>query len=427
MHFFLAAMGSAGDVFPFIAVGRELRRRGHAVDVQASPWFATRIEGAGLGFVAAGNPGDYERLVDRPELWDPRRGFELLIETLLAGLPAVREQALERLTPATVLVGSTLAWHLRLLQETHGNLGATLHLSPTCIVSGDAPAALPLVGDLAWLPAALRRALQRAAERFLLDPAIRRGLDPVRAELHLAPVDRVMSRWIHSPDLVVAAWPDWFAPAQADWPARSSTTGFPMWHRDAPEDPDPALERFLQAGPKPVGITPGSAMAHAGDFFAHAVGACTALGQRALLVTPYHDQLPTGLAPERFHWVAAAPFERLVPRLAALVHHGGIGTSAQAFAAGVPQLVGPFAHDQFDNAARVERLGAGRCVVPGSRPGRWAAALAALVDARGSVQRRCCELAERIAAAPNAAEQIADRLETLGAGVATRSDAARRP
>jgi rhamnosyltransferase subunit B len=43
----------------------------------------------------------------------------------------------------------------------------------------------------------------------------------------------------------------------------------------------------------------------------------------------------------------------------ALVHHGGIGTASQAFAAGIPQLITPFAHDQFDNAARIERLGCG--------------------------------------------------------------------
>ena len=52
-----------------------------------------------------------------------------------------------------------------------------------------------------------------------------------------------------------------------------------------------------------------------------------------------------------------APFSKLFPRAAIVVHHGGIGTTAQSLAAGVPQLVTPFAHDQFDNAARVVRLG----------------------------------------------------------------------
>ncbi len=58
------------------------------------------------------------------------------------------------------------------------------------------------------------------------------------------------------------------------------------------------------------------------------------------------------------------PFSKVLPRAAALVHHGGIGTTAQALAAGVPQLVVPFAHDQPDNAARVRRLGVGDFLLP---------------------------------------------------------------
>ncbi len=53
-----------------------------------------------------------------------------------------------------------------------------------------------------------------------------------------------------------------------------------------------------------------------------------------------------------------------MPHAAALVHHGGIGTTAQGLAAGLPQLVSPLAHDQFDNAARLQRLGVGRTLLP---------------------------------------------------------------
>jgi UDP:flavonoid glycosyltransferase YjiC (YdhE family) len=66
--------------------------------------------------------------------------------------------------------------------------------------------------------------------------------------------------------------------------------------------------------------------------------------------------------PKTVRHFSYAPFSKILPRAAALVHHGGIGTSAQAMAAGCRQLITPFAHDQFDNAHRLCRLGVGRSI-----------------------------------------------------------------
>lgn len=428
MHFLMSALGSAGDVHPFIAVGQALRGRGHAVELLASPWFRERIEAAGLGFLPLGDVDDYERIVRLPGLWRPTRGFSLLVRELLAGLPAALEAARPRVRPDTVLVGSTLAWHLRLLQEQLGNPGATLHLSPMCIFSGDAPPCLPGFGGLDWLPPTAARAVLGVVERLFLEPLVAPGLNRVRARLGLPPVRRVMSGWLHSPDLVIAAWPAWFAPPQPDWPPQGVTTGFPFFsqapalattasdaapgHPGPPVAPDP-LEQFLAAGPPPVGITPGSAMAHGRDFFAKAVAACQALGLRAVLVTPYADQLPNPLPPDCLH-LPYVPFERLVPRLAALVHHGGIGTCAQALAAGVPQLVCAFAHDQFDNAHRLQRLGVGLRVGRHAWTGRWTEALAVAVGS-AEVAERCARAAVAMRDARDAADDIAQQLEALGA------------
>ena len=110
-------------------------------------------------------------------------------------------------------------------------------------------------------------------------------------------------------------------------------------------------------------MTPGSAMRHAQEFFAESVAACQRLGRRGLLLTRFAEQVPTDL-PETIRHLEYVPFSRVLPRAAALVHHGGIGTTAQALAAGIPQLVMPLAHDQPDNAARLERLGVGRTIAP---------------------------------------------------------------
>ena len=108
----------------------------------------------------------------------------------------------------------------------------------------------------------------------------------------------------------------------------------------------------------PIAFTFGSAMMHAQSQFAASAEACRLMGRRGILLTRHRDQLPAHL-PEDVRHFDYAPFSELLPQCAALVHHGGIGTTSQALAAGVPQLIAPLAHDQHDNAARVRKLGVG--------------------------------------------------------------------
>jgi UDP:flavonoid glycosyltransferase YjiC (YdhE family) len=116
--------------------------------------------------------------------------------------------------------------------------------------------------------------------------------------------------------------------------------------------------------------------------------------------------------PPSIQVAAHLPFDALLPQVAVLVHHGGIGTTAAALAAGIPQLVIPFAFDQFDNAARVARLGVGRAC-PTLDAAAWTAALRTLLapdDARRDALRRYRTL---LAEAPDASVQIAEHLEHL--------------
>jgi UDP:flavonoid glycosyltransferase YjiC (YdhE family) len=134
--------------------------------------------------------------------------------------------------------------------------------------------------------------------------------------------------------------------------------GFPLWDESAVREPSAELAHFLDAGEPPVVFTAGSAMAQGEKFFRVSAEVCRAAGWRGLLLTQFPEQLPQPLPAgvRHFHYV---PFSAVLPRAAAFVHHGGIGTTAQALAAGVPQLVTPLAHDQPDNAMRVKRLGVG--------------------------------------------------------------------
>jgi len=115
---------------------------------------------------------------------------------------------------------------------------------------------------------------------------------------------------------------------------------------------------FCEEGSPPIAFTLGTGMTHAADFFRTAVAACDALGARGLLLTKYPHVIPTRLPPRVRH-CTFAPFRQLLPLCGAVVHHGGVGTTAAALEAGCPQLILPLAWDQPDNAARVAALGAG--------------------------------------------------------------------
>lgn len=412
MHFLISCVGSAGDVHPFIAIGQALARRGHEVELVTSPHFAARIEAAGLRCTPVGTEADFEQVVHHPDLWNPRTCFPVLWQAISQRMLEAHRLLIARAQPGrTVLVGSTLAMPVRLAQETHGLPTAMVHLSPVCMWSATAPAVIPGLGDLSGWPQVLVRLIQTAVERGFIDRVVAPGFDSIRRDLGLPPVRRLLSHWIHSPQCVVCAWPDWFSPKQPDWPAQAVTTGFPRWSGTAKQSLDPGLVDFLNAGPAPIGYTPGSAMAQGRDFFARALAASATLKQRALLITPYADQLPNPLPPHA-HVVSYAPFDALLPRLAALVHHGGIGTTAQALAAGLPQAVQPYAHDQFDNAARLVRRGVALRLTTRSSARQWTDTLARLQNDE-AIAAACRRDAALLGSDGDAAERIADVIERL--------------
>ena len=160
------------------------------------------------------------------------------------------------------------------------------------------------------------------------------------------------------------------------------TTGFPFYDQDGEAGLSPELAHFLDAGPPPIVFTLGSsAVMDAGRFYEHSAVAAKLLGRRAILLVGKDPRnRPTSL-PDGVVAFDYAPFSELFPRAAAVVHQGGVGTTAQAMRSGRPMLVMPYAHDQPDNAERLVRLGIARTV---SRdrytPARAAAELRHLIE-----------------------------------------------
>jgi rhamnosyltransferase subunit B len=404
MKVILIPVGSSGDVHPFVALGLALRERGHRVTVITSAYFERLIRQTGLDFVGLGTVEHFESVLLHPDGWHPRRGFEVVFRWgVLPWLRPIYDLVAERYVPGeTVVAASPLALGARLAQEKLGVPMVSVQLQPAILRSGYQAAVLPGLALPDWLPAPLKRLAYWLGDRLVLDPVVAPATNAVRAELGLPPVRRLLDQWWHSPERMIGLYPPWFAPPQPDWPPQLRLTGFPLFDERGLTEPAADVLDFLDRGP-PLVFTAGSAMRQGHAFFAEAATACRLLGRRGLLVTRYPDQLPASL-PNGVRHCAYIPFSQLLPRSAALVHHGGIGTTAQALAAGIPHLVMPMSHDQPDNAARIVRLGVGRSLPPKRFK---ALAVARLLDEllnSADVAARCREIARKF----DGAEPIAD-------------------
>jgi UDP:flavonoid glycosyltransferase YjiC (YdhE family) len=411
MRFVLTPVGSAGDVHPFVGIGRALKARGHEVIVLSAGPFRAVIQNAGLVFEESVTAEEYDTVSRHPDIWHPRRGLQLVLHSVTSKLRDVYEHLGRLHRPGnTVLVGHSLSFFTRVFEELHRVPAATIHLAPSIFRSDHAqPAYAPGLDGSRW-PRWLKRSLWWSIDRFMLDPNVVRPLNEWRRELGLRPVRRIFRDWIHSPQRVIGLFPDWFGEPQPDWPGALRLTGFPLFDDPGQATLAPSLTRFLEEGPPPILFTPGSANQAAGRFFEAAMDASRRLQRRALLLTRYRDHLPA--LPPTAHHETFVPLAHVLPRCAALVSHGGIGTLAQGLAAGVPQLTMPMGFDQPDNATRLKRLGVGRWVVPSQFDGEHVArALATLFDDARTAES--CARWSRQIQSRNPIEETCDLLEQL--------------
>lgn len=369
---------------PFIALGIALRARGHDATILTNPLFQPLIESQGLGFLAVGSMADVEAAIADPRLWDARKGFEVVARSVI--LPSI--STIYRLIEShaddnTVVAASSISFGARIAQEKLGLPTASIHLQPIVLRSHFEQGIVGNMRISAHQPMWFKKAFFRFVDWAAIDRVLKGPLNEFRATLGLSPVSRVLHRWIHSPQCVIGFFPDWFAPPQPDWPPHTHLVGFPLWDGGGVGGPAPVapeVRAFLDAGTAPIVVTPGSAASTMEQFFSESIAAVSKLGRRAMLVTNFPSQLPRVL-PSGIQAFGYLPFSEVLPRAALVVHHGGIGTSAQAMKAGVPHLIVPSAHDQFDNGWRIEHLGLGRSM-PRTRyrADRAAAEIRAILD-----------------------------------------------
>jgi UDP:flavonoid glycosyltransferase YjiC (YdhE family) len=362
----ITSFGSLGDIYPYLALARQLTKHGHEAIVATSAYYRPLIEKEGVAFCPVRPDVDPEDRGLIRRVMEPRHGPEILIrECLLPHLQDSYADLTAAAHGADLLVTHPIAFAGPLIAARDQIPWVSTVLAPMSFFS---VYDLPVLPSMPWLAPLYRR--RPGVSRVLLRLGkwmTRPWTKPIRqlwAQLGLTPRGDPLYEGQFSPGLTLGLFSRVLADPQPDWPPHTQVTGFVFY--DEPNPVPPEIEQFLDAGPAPLVFTLGSSVVNtAGNFYQESVEAARRLGCRAVLLvgTDPQNRLPEPL-PEGVLAVPYAPHGALFPRARAIVHQGGIGTTAQALRAGRPMLIVPHAFDQPDNAARVAKLGVARTLFP---------------------------------------------------------------
>lgn len=360
-----APFGSLGDLHPYMALAHALQQRGHQPVIATFETYRETLRDAGIEFAAlrpdAETFGSREQVIQR--LFAGRSGVEFLVRDMFMAHIAASYEDLDRVAVGCdLIVTHPIGYAGPLVAQKRGLPWASSVLAPMSLLSCIAP---PIIDGASFLHPV--RALGVTPYRWafaLAKRAVAHWEKPLRAlrdELQLPRAPSAMFEGQYSPQLNLALFSPLLATAQVDWPAHTVMCGFPRYDGKPPTvEAQAALQRFLDAGEAPLVFGLGSsAVLIAGDFWRHAVAAAQALGRRAILLCGV-PPAQLGTLPPTVQAFEYLPYSTVFPHAAAVIHQAGIGTLAQALAAGRPQLIVPVAFDQPDNAQRAEALGVAR-------------------------------------------------------------------
>jgi rhamnosyltransferase subunit B len=368
-----STFGSLGDIHPYLALALEAKARGHSPIIATSAHYGEKIEALGIEFraVAPDLPPETEvaPLIKRVmnERDGPRFLFQELlapsIETQFAELLLASEDADVLITHPAAMAGPLVARHLK-------KKWLSSVLAPISLWSRRDPGVPPtqphldrlrVLGPL-WGEILLQvgRRVTRSWVREVEQLVRKRGLEVAGHPLFEGQFSPLGTLALFSPH---------FCAPQHDWPKNTTATGFCFYdssgHKAAVEPGE--WRAWMESGSPPVVWTLGSSAVHdAGDFYWQGARECLENGRRALLLAGEGarelSQSPGDGWQGEVLALDYAPYSEVFPLASGVVHQGGAGTTAQALRAGVPQIIVPFAHDQSDNGARIQRLGVGTTV-----------------------------------------------------------------
>ncbi|MFN2281734.1 MAG: glycosyltransferase [Anaerolineales bacterium] len=369
MRITINTFGTRGDVQPYLALGIELKNRGHQVKLLTHQIF----EGFAQQYGITVHPLDLDpkQILLQQSLADIGGGnwriTRWLVENFQWVLDDLFRATLDAAREADLIINSGISlagWHVAEKLDLPAIAAYLWPVTPTRELPG--VNAKPLPG---WIPCQgiYNRISTKAFNQFffyLLSPLI----NTCRAEILGLPPLSMGDYWpldnprTHTP--LLYGFSQAVIPKPAEWTGWQQITGYWWLPPAEPYQPPLELESFLAAGPKPISIGFGSMVDHERDTITQMVVEALKLsGQRGVLLGGW-SELGEGILPEQVIRLESVPHDWLFPRTAGVVHHGGAGTTAAGLRAGVPAVVIPNFADQFFWGNRIQQLRAGPKPIP---------------------------------------------------------------
>lgn len=364
MRVTIIAVGSRGDVQPYIALGLGLVAAGHAVTIATHETFRAFVSDHGLRFApVAGDPRAMVATADRwlatgrkrhalPVAREMLRVLRPIMAAWLADFWRVSQDS-------DLLIYSAVATPAWSVAERLGIPGVAAYLQPLHRTRDFAAVGMP---NSVQLGASFNLATHILTQQIAWQP-IRRQINAWRRDTLSLPPAAGYGPLGRS--RVAAALPTLYAcsplvvPKPTDWGPAIRVTGYWVLPPDQDWRPSAELDAFLRSGEPPIYVGFGSMTPSRADrLTAIAVDALADTGQRGVLLGGW-GALGEGALPASVIAVRDVPHEWLLPRMRAIVHHGGAGTTGAALRAGVPSIVIPLGFDQPFWAGRVHALGVG--------------------------------------------------------------------
>ncbi len=385
-RFVLTAVGTHGDVLPLVALAHELASRGFRADVLANECGTAEASSLGVPYTVIA-PSYDTNLASLEENFG-RYVFPSYAPTFRFFERALREGG------RIVVVNWGNCSASTLLCERLGLPLCRLVIAPYYLDSLSRPPE-PWASYLAASDgsALARRAILTQYCRHLVHPFLLRNVNAWRRALELRPVGSI-GHMNHLVQRYIGLFPPWYGDAPEDWPRNFDRVGFPLPPPRRPLEPE--VVRWLARFREPLVFVPGTGAGAAGGerFAAAAADVCERLRKPGVILGSGVEGAVPRASLLRLRY---CDLGLLLPHAAAVIHHGGMGTTARALQAGVPQVVSPQGFDQPDNAANVAGLGVGVVVPRSDLTGAVLEGAISRWSCDPIVNRRARCLAERVA------------------------------
>ncbi len=361
----LTTFGSLGSIHPYVALATSLKARGHTVCVAAGETYRCLIQEHGLDFRPV-RP-DRTTVTEDAEVsrrsTEMRTGSKFAVKNLLRYAQQTYDDLLDACQKADLFISHPAAFSAPLVAEKLKLPWLSVALAPATLFSACDPPVLPSLPWLAQVPrfngfphSLIFRAFKTATRGWM------KPIDELRERVGLpANAKHPFFEGMFSPFGTLALFSNILAAPQPDWPPNTTVTGF-LFYRSSVPNKNAEVDAFLEKGAPPVIFTLGSnVVREAGTFYQDSYRAARQIGCRAIFLAGDNAMVrDTDEPPGQIVVTKYAPYHTVFPRAAAVVHQGGIGTTAEAMASGLPMLIVPHVHDQPDNAFRARKLGIAR-------------------------------------------------------------------